>query len=631
MPPQVIDLLSSPENNSPQLPAHKHPAPRLRRPAPQRDMTATALWDDIDTSLLEYVDYDTPATKRRRLSPAVRKNAVGDNGQVQVQEPPQRVVSAHRQESAAIVLSEDDGIQPDSHSISQLDRGNALWNAQLSDPILCSSSAPELRAGNGGNNDPLKENGNGAQNRGVISLDDSIFDLGEDPLPSLSQQSVSSQPQLSSRTAALLASIETKPGSNTAAAGGAARPASSSKSGTGGRHKVKARASHLPSDEEDAPSEGRVARGRPKRADKATSADKSAKAAERERAKLRKEQQKAEEKERKQKLKEEKEKQKRFAADMAEVNKSKMDKKVSTPEMIIDVSESLKDTSVGNQVGEFMKHLGVETNFVPTQTLNVIYWRRKVAARYNEEAGHWEPCPLTIERDEHVLCFLSAQHFVDLAVSNSGEDDLENHVLKILRRFPNCKPIYLIESLTSWMKKNQNSRNRAYQAAVRRQFNDNDQNGDTSAPNAGRRTKNRDAPPPPVDDDTIEDALLQLQVNYNCLIHHTSAPAESAEWIKNFTEHISTIPYRQERMNLHNAGFCMDVGQVKSGDDAEDTYVKMLQEVQRVTAPMAYGIATQFPDARALVRATKQEGPLMLQDVKVFSLSFLIPACENMC
>lgn len=58
---------------------------------------------------------------------------------------------------------------------------------------------------------------------------------------------------------------------------------------------------------------------------------------------------------------------------------------------------------------------------------------------------------------------------------------------------------------------------------------------------ASRRKK---APEVRVDEDLIEDALLQLQVLNNCLIHHTATSHDSAEWIANFTQHISLIPYK---------------------------------------------------------------------------------------
>ena len=69
-------------------------------------------------------------------------------------------------------------------------------------------------------------------------------------------------------------------------------------------------------------------------------------------------------------------------------------------------------------------------------------------------------------------------------------------------------------------------------------------------------------------------------------------------------------------MNM-STSFCMDVGQVKTGDDKDDTYVKMLQEIVRVTAPMAYGIAAKYPNVTSLVKRFRQEGPSTLEDLKV--------------
>ena len=61
----------------------------------------------------------------------------------------------------------------------------------------------------------------------------------------------------------------------------------------------------------------------------------------------------------------------------------------------------------------------------------------------------------------------------------------------------------------------------------------------------------------------------------------------------------------------------MDVGQFKSGDDKDDTFIKMLQEIVRVTASIAYGIAAEYPNVVSLVAAFKEHGPLVLEDLKV--------------
>jgi crossover junction endonuclease EME1 len=329
------------------------------------------------------------------------------------------------------------------------------------------------------------------------------------------------------------------------------------------------------------------------------------------------------EKERKQKLKEEKAKEKRLASDIAEVNKLKVDKKDSTGEMILDISSSFEGSSVGNQAVEFMKRLKVEYHFFTSPIPNVIKWRRKMNARFNEDAGHWEPAAFHILDEEHVLCLVPAQDFVDMVIDPSpGEEreSLEMHVLKIKSAYPGCTIIYLIEGLTSWMRKNSSTRNRAYVAEVLAQYEPEPPSSQASAaPRRGRKSKRKPETTPPVDDDTIEDALLALQVTHSCLIHHTAAPPESAEWIKNFTEHVSTIPYRRERMEAHDAAFCMENGQVKPGDDKLDTFVKMLQEVNRVTTSMAYGISSQYSCVTDLVRGMQMHGPTMLEDVKVRS------------
>ena len=63
--------------------------------------------------------------------------------------------------------------------------------------------------------------------------------------------------------------------------------------------------------------------------------------------------------------------------------------------------------------------------------------------------------------------------------------------------------------------------------------------------------------------------------------------------------------------------FCMESGQVKTGDDADDTYIKMLQEISRITVPMAHGIATGYPNVVRLVKGLNAHGPLALEDVRV--------------
>jgi crossover junction endonuclease EME1 len=60
----------------------------------------------------------------------------------------------------------------------------------------------------------------------------------------------------------------------------------------------------------------------------------------------------------------------------------------------------------------------------------------------------------------------------------------------------------------------------------------------------------------------------------------------------------------------------MDSGQVKSGEDANDTYSKMLQEIIRITAPVAYGIMAEYPTAQKLVKGLEENGPTALEECR---------------
>ena len=271
--------------------------------------------------------------------------------------------------------------------------------------------------------------------------------------------------------------------------------------------------------------------------------EKAAKAREREKTKAFGKEQKAKEKqeelERKRIQKEEKAREKRIATDLAEVNKSKLDKKDSTPEMIVDLPASIDGQSVETQIKEFLKNLGVHATLYQSPIPNIIRWRRKMKARWNAEMDHWEPIGrMEIHEEKHVMCLVSAKEFVELAmVQNSGED-VETHVTKLKCAYEGCIPIYMIEGLHIWMRKNRTAENRAYQERV----NSLSQSNADGVPAATSRKKK--PAPEVVDEDMIEDALLRLQVMNGCLIHHTNTSVETAEWVANFTQHISTIPYR---------------------------------------------------------------------------------------
>ncbi|KAI5920373.1 ERCC4 domain-containing protein [Camillea tinctor] len=295
---------------------------------------------------------------------------------------------------------------------------------------------------------------------------------------------------------------------------------------------------------------------------------------------------------------------------LAEVNKIRTDKKVSTPEMIVDIPNSL-NPGFKVQIETLLGDLDVQHGTWHSRVENVIKWRRKVTSTFNEEHGHWVPVPMRIQDENHVMVILQAPEFVKLALGVECQN-LEAHVLKMKTSFPNATIVYLIEGLTPWMRKNRTTLNRQFASAVRSL----DPNGDPVPTSSQPRRRNNTQPQEYIDEDSIEDALLSLQVLHGALIHHTNAPVETAQWVAIFTQHISTIPYRKARDAISDAGFCMESGQVRAGDGTKDTYVRMLQEITRITAPIAYGIAAKYGTVTELVRGLEQEGPLALENCR---------------
>jgi crossover junction endonuclease EME1 len=318
--------------------------------------------------------------------------------------------------------------------------------------------------------------------------------------------------------------------------------------------------------------------------------------------------------------KEEKAQEKARAATLAEVNKIRTDKKVSTPEMVVDLPDTLEDTTK-LQAETLLRDIEVHSTSWPSPVDKVVKWRRKVRSRYNDELGHWEPVPERIEHEKYAMVVIPASQFVDLVLGEENAS-LESHVLRMKRHFPNDTIIYLIEGLTIWLRKNRSLRNRQFVSAVRSGLEPAAEEAPSSSQGGGGGTRRRKPnsstanPQTYIDEETIENALLQLQVLHGMLIHHTSIPVETARWIAVFTQHISTVPYRRQRDAANDAGFCMESGQVRTGDGPRDTYVRMLQEIGRVTAPIAYGIAAEFGTVAGLVRGLEAGGPRTLERVR---------------
>lgn len=499
---EVIDLLSSED----EAPLH---APSVAKPIAKTVAAKDGfhyLSDDFDTTVHLNDSWAERASKRRKLSPP----PVDEDSVPSLPKLPKSRNTVTAAQNAFKTKEQD---------------GRCWKEVEGSDPIVFTSSAH------------AETTASRAERRAIDGLsahgDDSDDSLPADILCA-SERDTNAASALSERTTALLAILSKSPPRRKPS--NIRRPAGDKidKGKTRAKSSVDNRNSTPPEDEKGTQAKPVKASRKPK----LTEEEKAAKAREKEREKEarkeQKEKEKEEDKEKKRLEKEEKAKEKRIAADLAEVNKSKLDKKDSTPEMIVHLPASIAGQSVDTQIREFLRNLGIDATLYQSPIPNVIRWRRKMKAKWNPELDLWEPLEyMQIENERHVMCILSAKEFVALAMVQYEDQDVETHVARLKSAYENCIPIYLIEGLQIWMRKNRTAENRAYQAKVLSQAQANE-----------AQTKRKKAPVEIVDEDMIEDALLRLQVMNGCLVHHTMTSVETAEWVANFTQHISTIPYR---------------------------------------------------------------------------------------
>ncbi|KOS22899.1 Crossover junction endonuclease eme1 [Escovopsis weberi] len=253
--------------------------------------------------------------------------------------------------------------------------------------------------------------------------------------------------------------------------------------------------------------------------------------------------------------------------------------------MIVMIPASI-EPGLKVQVESLLRGLGVQFVDWESPAGTTFKWRRKVKSRFDEDMGRWEPMPLQIKPEKHALTILTAEELVEDTLNG----DLDSSVRRTKEHFPGHEMVYMIQGMNAWIRRNRNIRNRQFASVVR-------QGADAAGTQSRRR--NRTSNEEHISEDTVEDAMLRLQVEHGVLIHHTETQLDTAQWIVQFTQHISTIPYKKQRDEATaSAGFCMESGQVRTGEDAQDTYVRLLQEIVRVTAPIAHGIAAEFDTDR---------------------------------
>ncbi|CAG8435963.1 uncharacterized protein OCT59_010764 [Rhizophagus irregularis] len=358
----------------------------------------------------------------------------------------------------------------------------------------------------------------------------------------------------------------------------------------------------------------------PKMTEEDKLAAKKIKEAEKLEKKTQKEQQKLERK----RQKEEREAEKKRLKQIQEVNKIKGNKLEICREIIVDVSNDLSSKSLVDYLRDNPKYNYMTINTFQHDIPNIIKWRRKVTAEWDDELCAFMPIPEKIQDESFLLIYFDVSEFIKLI----KDDNLSENINRLRETFINKKLVILIEGYENYCRKRKTQINRNFTDAVRLGIEDHDvEDMETTRVPTKKKKKNYEQEP---DLEEVEEKFLWLQIIAKCLIIHTKDFEDTAETIGILSTDIATIPYKNRNCDLN---FWVE-GQVRVGTGSSDTWLRMLQEIQLVTEPVARGIINIYPTVKSLYDAykkclTREEAESLLSFVEIPNTGFAQRRCIN--
>ncbi|KAF9573295.1 hypothetical protein EC968_008835 [Mortierella alpina] len=272
-------------------------------------------------------------------------------------------------------------------------------------------------------------------------------------------------------------------------------------------------------------------------------------------------------------------------------------------------------TSQEGQSGRFNK--GQTDELCPAR--NTLFWRRTVTARYDREKDVFFPTGTKeIQLESFLLLYQTAEDFVQ-ALEQKRFLGLLSQLKRDLRLRKNKERLASIgnsESTATSQKEDPRQRQRiillitgmeGYFRGLRKVMTTRHRqmirermfSGDVEGRSPTSTTQKES---PAVNRTFIEQELLRLQLEHDCLIIHSCDEEDSAQVIASLTEQIGLKPYigtRKTELNIHTEG-------VRSGTDPEDTWIKTLQAIHMVTNVVARSIVTEYPTIKSLYDGYRQ-------------------------
>ncbi|GAA5979522.1 hypothetical protein JCM11641_005421 [Rhodosporidiobolus odoratus] len=307
------------------------------------------------------------------------------------------------------------------------------------------------------------------------------------------------------------------------------------------------------------------------------------------------------------------------------------DKKVSTAEMTVHISGTAFDPSdeegsddddmygpsarnskkkgkkkaspwveISSELRERLKlyDCDVECPEVPKSRLGcegTLRWTRVCDRMWHEETRMFLPLEggerIVAEEDTRLI-FLTA---MDLS-HHIANKTLSSHITSLQTRLPPHVNLFiLLYGLQSLFRDMERARQEAYRIQVRAAGGDGDAAAQAKVKPAGIGESQPGK-------EVLELEIMRMQVKSKCMIVSVDKVSEAVDWLEQITFDVGQKPYQRHK-HSHVALLGTSEDKVESGKDLQDTYLKMLASLPRVTDGIAKGIAGEYPTLRELYEA----------------------------
>ncbi|PLW17046.1 hypothetical protein PCANC_11864 [Puccinia coronata f. sp. avenae] len=296
-----------------------------------------------------------------------------------------------------------------------------------------------------------------------------------------------------------------------------------------------------------------------------------------------------------------------------EANKLTLNRKETVAEVQMFIPKSLQKSKlhpmtkacevleqrIASTEGCMMKQ-PVEIDDEASEPKGVVRWVRTSTKEWDEDRGIFIPLGVGVTKDtsEPTVLVVWTGKEVDEVIA-AGNGQLTKKVQAIKSSFPDDQlfiVIYGLETILRAERRMEDARvsqdARAKLAAQRNE----------PMPGPSRSKKNSSLPHN--GRDAILRELEMMKILTKAFVIRVEDKNEFANWLWEMTMEIGVRPYKSRKQELKSA-LRLEMGGNK-GANHEDTYIKMLSSMTRVTENEAKGIVAKFPTLKSLYRAWEQ-------------------------